>query len=82
MRPASFHQWTQSGFALIDIRVSGERANRVQCVWRRCVVAGKMWMLVAVTILNDCFYWWLVAEERYRLYPHLPDVCYRLRSTA
>ena len=49
---------------------------------RSYVVAGKSVGVVAIAILSDCFCLWLVAEERYRLYPQLPNVFYRLRSSA
>jgi NAD(P)-dependent dehydrogenase (short-subunit alcohol dehydrogenase family) len=38
--------------------------------------------LVAVTLLNDCFYSSLVAEERYRVSPQPLNLTYRLRSSA
>jgi hypothetical protein len=40
--------------------------------WERCAIrTGPSGTTCAV-----------VAEERYRLYPQLPNVCYRLRSSA
>jgi hypothetical protein len=42
-----------ASFAVIGIRVSGERANRVQWYGADKLSLASMWMLVAVTILSD-----------------------------
>ena len=78
LMPASFQQRTQ--YCTFAYRASEPTVFSAYGVGG--LSQAIMWMLVAVTILSDCFYWWLVAEERYRLSPQPQNLIYRLHSSA